>query len=208
MIATQLSPILEARALMLTSGVRTDSKMFNLPMETFETLVSLVFCERLAPKVALAMVEKEGMPKAKLPGLSAFYQWQRDFLPFYSACSRKAAVRTANEVAEEAKRSPGEWNQAIADKLSQATFELLSDPNRDPKAVKNFVTGVLNFGKLDVQREQLAQAERKLKLLETERAKVAKQLEAAQAPNATDADRKAVVAKVWEMLGAGKPPEA
>ena len=166
MITAQTSPILEARALMLTSGIRTDSRMFQLPLETFETLASLIFCERVAPKVALAMIEKDGIPKAKLPGLSAFYQWQRDFLPFYSACSRKAAVRVANEVAEEAKRSPGEWNQAIADKLSQATFELLSDPNRDPKAVKNFVTGVLNFGKLDVQREQLAQAERKLKLAE------------------------------------------
>ena len=160
------SPFIEARELMLAAGVRTDSKMFALSLETFGTLCSLIFAERLAPKVALAMVEKDGIPRIKLPGLSALYQWQRDFSPFYSACSRRAAVRVANEVAEEAKRSPGEWQAAIADKLSQATFELLSDPNRDPETVKNFVTGVLNFGKLDVDREKLAQAERKLKLVE------------------------------------------
>lgn len=175
-MSTQTSPILEARELMLASGVRTDSRMFTLPLTAFETLASLVFCERVAPKVALAMVEKEGIPKSKLPGISAFYQWQRDFLPFYSACSRRAAVKFANEVADEAKKTPGEWNQAIADKLSQATFELLTDPNRDPKAVKNFVTGVLNFQKLDVQREQLAQAERKLKLLEDSAARAKAEL--------------------------------
>ncbi len=175
-MSTQTSPILEARELMLASGVRTDSRMFTLPLTAFETLASLVFCERVAPKVALAMVEKDGIPKSKLPGISAFYQWQRDFLPFYSACSRRAAVKFANEVADEAKKTPGEWNQAIADKLSQATFELLTDPNRDPKAVKNFVTGVLNFQKLDVQREQLAQAERKLKLLEDSAARAKAEL--------------------------------
>ena len=151
---------------MQASGVRADSKMFLLPVETFETLASMIIFERVAPKVALAVVEKEGIPKSKLPSLASFYQWQRDFLPFYHACSRRAAVRTANAVADEARKTPGEWNTAIADKLGQATLEMLSDPNRDDKTVKNFVTGVLNFGKLDVQREQLAIAERKLKMLE------------------------------------------
>lgn len=201
------SPFTEARELMLAAGVRTDSKMFALSPETFEMLCGLIFAERIAPKVALVMVEKDGIPRTKLPGLSALYQWQRDFSPFYAACSRRAAVRVANEVADEAKRSPGEWQAAIADKLSQATFELLSDPNRDPETVKNFVTGVLNFGKLDVDREKLAQAERKLKLEEAKSQAARTELEKAKAPGATDADRAAVIAKVWEMLGAGKPPE-
>lgn len=172
----QTTPILEARELMLASGVRSDSLMFRLPVSTFETLASLIFCERVAPKAALALVEKEGIPRSKLPGLTAFYQWQRDFLPFYSACSRRAAVRVANEVAEEAKKTPGEWQAAIADKLSQATFELLSDPNRDPETVKNFVTGCLNFSKLDVDREKLAHAERKLRMLEDSAAQAKKAL--------------------------------
>ena len=207
-MSPQTSSLLEARAAMLAAGVRTDSRMFSLPLPVFEELAALVFRDRIAPKAALAMIEMEGTPRAALPSLSAFYSWQRDFTPYYGMLSRKQARQAANTVAEDARKSPAEWQAAIADQLGQATFDLMIDPNRDPEVVKNFVNGLLGFAKLDVDRGKLAQTDRRLKMEEAKTTKARTELEKANAPGATDEDRRAIVSRVWEMLGAGKPPEA
>lgn len=166
MTTPQLSPILEARALALVSGVRTDSRMYALPLPAFETLASLIFLERVAPQAALAVMEKEGMSREQLPGLSALYQWQRDFAPFYYLAARRFARGKANETEAEIRRNPSRWAEVIADQIGQQTFEMNLDPSADPEVKEKFTKLVIAFSKLESERDKGDRDERKLKLLE------------------------------------------
>ena len=169
MTTPQPSPILLARASMLASGVRTDSKMFALPIPAFEMLASLIFLQRVAPQAALTVMEQEGVAREKLPSVSALYQWQRDFSPFFAVFSLRAVREQANKVKEEMQRSPGEWAELVAQQIGQATFEMGLDPGCDPDVREKFTKLVIAFKAQKNEEARGGRDERKLKLLEDDR---------------------------------------
>ena len=176
MSTPQPSPILEARRLALVSGVRTDSRMYALPEAAFEMLASLIFSERAAPKAALALMELEGISRDQLPGLSALYQWQREFAPFYYLASRRSAREVADETIAELRRNPSEWSEAIADQIGQQTFEMNLNPGTDPEVKEKFVKLVIAFAKEKAERDKGDRDERKLRLLEESATQAKEQL--------------------------------
>jgi hypothetical protein len=109
---------------------------------------------------AQAMVEKDFGVKVSIAAFSRFYQ---------SNCSaallarRMRAVRTADEVADQARKNPAQFTEATIDQLSQKAFELATSPNADPKDVKALFSLVLKSRDQDL-------VERRIKLLETKAA--------------------------------------
>jgi hypothetical protein len=68
------------------------------------------------------------------------------------------AVSTADEVAAEAKATPGRWDEAAIDKLKQFVFELMLKPNADPKEVKAVYGLVLKARDQDIAKAKLEAA--------------------------------------------------
>jgi len=196
----QPSPILEARRLALVSGVRTDSRMYALPEAAFEMLASLIFSDRAAPKAALAMMEAEGISRDQLPGLSALYQWQRDFAPFYYLASRRSARAVANETIAELRRNPSEWAEAIADQIGQETFEMNLNPGTDPEVKEKFVKLVIAFAKEKAEREKGERDERKLKLLEDAASQAKEQLTKVMAKGGLTPETQAQIQQALSLL--------
>jgi hypothetical protein len=193
------STILETRDAMIAGGaLRTDSKVRNLSPEHFEQVIE--WCLQGVPMVRVVeLCKKElNLPPAKTPSQSALYAFWRSFGPFWLAARRRVAAEAARKAGEDARQSPVDWKQANADAIEQITYELLSDPNLDPKSVRAFVTATLKLRDQDL-------AGRKLTLMEQKLGEAKQLLEKSKsAGEFTEEDRAAVLAAVDEAMGLKK----
>jgi hypothetical protein len=69
---------------------------------------------------------------------------------------RARAVSTADEVADEAKKKPGQFDAATIEQLRQKAFELSLNPNVNPKDVKAIFGLVLKARDQDLAEQNLA----------------------------------------------------
>lgn len=140
-------------------GLNANAKMRHLSPEHFEQVVEWALQGMPMERVAELCKKELNLPPAKIPSLTALYGFWRSFGPFWLSARRRVAAAAAMEAGAEARRSPVNFKDAIADAIEQTTFELLSDPNLDAKTVRAFVTATLKLHDQDLER-------RKLKLLE------------------------------------------
>lgn len=157
------TPILEAREDMIASGaLRVDSKMRNLSPEHFEQVVGWLL-EPMPPRMVIELCTKElKLPPAKVPSATALYGFWQSFGPFWLRSRRKAAAEAARQAGKEAAESPVDWDRANADAIQQLTYEILSDPNFDPKTAKAFVTATLKIRDQDIAKRRVEMLEAKM----------------------------------------------
>ena len=96
------------------------------------------------------------LPPAKCPSKSALQRFWRDsgFRQLCYRAHRKWCAEEANKTADEARKSPAQWAEANAERIQQATFEMLQD-GADPKTIKTFVMASLKLNQMDIEREKL-----------------------------------------------------
>lgn len=157
--------ILEARALAFIEQPRSESaKAWHLPDEQFcdavkAQLVGVPF------KRILEMLAESGLPDGKLPQRSAWSEFWSQFRLYLRAARRRTAAEGANAVADEAQKSPAEFDAATIDLIRQLAFELADSDNADPKDVKNLVSLLLKRKDQELKERQVDLAAKRLELL-------------------------------------------
>jgi hypothetical protein len=130
---------------------RSDSKLLNLPEEQqaqlAEWLLSGVPYHR-----AMELCQKEFEVKTCFAALSRF--WNAVCQPALLA-RRAQAVRTADAVAEEAKKTPGAFDAATLDAIRQKAFELSISPQAAPREVKALFMLLLKARGQDLDAQEL-----------------------------------------------------
>jgi hypothetical protein len=112
---------------------RTDAVLLHLPLEQQKELSEWLLDGGLSYRAAAAAMLKEFNVKTSATAVHDFY---------HTVCApellrrRSVAVSTAEEVAAEAEASPGRWDEAALDKLKQRVFEMMLNPQADPKDTK------------------------------------------------------------------------
>jgi hypothetical protein len=152
----------------MTRKPRSDSKLDALDLDQQRQL-----CEwLLAPGVSYEDVKQAVFEKFNVSttgsSLSAFYQ---SYCSQYLLQRRRAAVSVAGEIVEEAKLSPGNFDQAAIEAIGQKAFELASNPMCNPKEVKAIFGLMLKARDQDLKRQDIDIKIRRLELLESAAAK-------------------------------------
>lgn len=143
---------------------RADAKLLNLPEEQQEQLVAWLFSAGMTYQQARALVRREFGVTCSLAALSAF--WSQVCAPrLVSRRSQSAAA--AEQIAAEARKNGGVFTDATLAMLRQKAFDLLADSHANPEDVRGLLSLALKARDQDQKGEQIAQAERRLKLLET-----------------------------------------
>lgn len=111
---------------------RADAKLLNLPEEQQAQLADWLL-SGVPYHAARGMVSKEFGVSCSLSALSGF--WQEVCVPVLLK-RRSQAVRAAEEIAQEASRTPGRFDAATVDAIKQKAFELAISPLSQAKDVK------------------------------------------------------------------------
>ncbi len=142
---------------------RSDSKLLNLPEEQQAQLADWLLggLPYHAARQRLSAAPPDGFGvSVSLSALSEF--WQAVCAPALIA-RRKRAVSTAHEIAEEAARSPGRFDQATVDAIKQRAFELAIAPHSDPEDVRALFSLILKAREQDISQANLELAQEKFR---------------------------------------------
>lgn len=112
---------------------------------------------------ARALVQKEFGVKCALSAYSSFW---RDVCQPLLLKRRSQAVRTADDIASEAAKHPGQFDEATIDALKQKAFELSISPGAHPKDVKALFTLVIKARDQELKERDIEIKIRRLELLE------------------------------------------
>jgi hypothetical protein len=147
------------------SKPRSDAKLLNLPEEQQARLADWLL-SGMSYHDAREMVIKEFGVTVSLDAYRGF--WQAVCGPALIA-KRRRAVNTANEVAQEAEKNPGRFDQATIDALKQKAFELSISPGANPKDVKSLFSLVLKAKDQEHDEAQLKLDREKVEILTCEK---------------------------------------
>lgn len=132
---------------------RSDAVLLNLPEEQQCKLADWLLNGMPYHEAKLLAEEEFGVA---LKSLSAFQDfWQQVCQPLLLAKRRKLAG-AADERAEEAKRSPGQFDLATLDAIAQKAYELAESANADPKDVKSLMMLLLKARDQNFEEKKLA----------------------------------------------------
>jgi len=133
---------------------RSDSKLLNLAEEQQARLADWLLSGVPYYKVR-DLIEKEFHVITSVRALSEF--WNR-YCGAELIRRRSQAVTTADQIAEEAVRTPGRFDAATIDALKQKAFELAISPGANPKEIKNLFMLVLKARDQELDERQLTLA--------------------------------------------------
>lgn len=163
--------ILEARQLAILDQPRGESaKAWHLPDEHFCNAVQAELAGVPYRRIQELLVA-DGLPEGKVPSRSRWSEFWSCFKPFLRIARRRAAASGANEVAEEAQKSPAEFDRATLDMIRQLAFELADVDAPDVGGVKTLVGLLLKHGDQEIKREQVEVSKRKLAILEQQQSR-------------------------------------
>jgi hypothetical protein len=140
------------------SKPRSDAKLLNLPEEQQARLAEWLL-SGMSYHDARERVIKDFEVTVSLAAFGGFWS---------AVCSdallakRRRAVNIANEVAQEAGKHPGRFDQATIDALKQKAFELSISPLANPKDVKSLFSLVLKARDQDLNERKIVLLEKKL----------------------------------------------
>jgi hypothetical protein len=139
---------------------RSDSVLLNLPKEQQAQLAQWLLSGK-AEHVARELCIKEFGVVVALSAFSEF--WKKVCSPELIR-RRWQAVRTAEEIAQEAKKHPGRWDEATIEAIKQKAFELCIAPGVDPEEVKAIFSLVFKVREQDLDQAELELKRKKLEL--------------------------------------------
>ena len=132
---------------------RSDAKLLTLPEEQQARLVEWLL-GGMPYHEAQVLVEKEFGVQVR--SLAPFAQFWSEVCQPHLLERRRRAVSTSDERAEEAKKSPGQFDAATLDAIKQKAYELAESPAANPKDVKAILMLVLKARDQDFQERQLS----------------------------------------------------
>lgn len=165
---------------------RPESKLLNLPEEQQAQLAEWLL-SGMPYHEAKVLVQKEFGVSVSLSKFSAF--WAAVCSPALLA-KRARAVNLANDVADQARKHPGKFDEATIDALKQKAFELASSPNGKPKDVKALFALVLKAKDQEAGEKRLKLDERKVAILEKKAAAYDKAKEVFEAELSPDEQKR------------------
>lgn len=130
---------------------RSDSKLLNLPEDRQAQLAEWLL-SGIPYHKAKELVEKEFNIATSLAALSAF--WDDVCTPALLA-RRQQAVTTADEIAGEARKNPGTFDEATIDAIRQKAFALSVSPQAAAKDVKSIFMLLLKSRDQELHADQL-----------------------------------------------------
>lgn len=133
---------------------RSDAKLLNMP-EAQQSQLAEWLLTGMPYHHALKLIKKEFKVASSLAALSDFYD---AYCTAELINRRRRAVSTADEIAEEARKHPGQFDDATIDALKQQAFELAISPGANPKSVKQLFSLVLKARDQDLDEQQIALA--------------------------------------------------
>jgi len=176
---------------------RADAKLLNLPEEQQEQLVAWLFSAGMTYEKVRPLVRKEFGVSCSRASLSAF--WSQVCAP--RLISRRSQSRIgAEKIAAEAEKEGCIFTKATLAVLRQKAFDLLADSNADPEEVRGLLSLALKARDQDQKGEQIAQAERRLKLLEAQAEKVREAISAAKQPGGLTPEALAKIEEAAKIL--------
>jgi len=147
---------------------RSDSKLLNLPEEKQAQLVEWLMSGVPYHK-AKKLVEKEFGLTTSLASLSAFWD---EVCTSALITRRQQAVTTADEIAAEVKKQPGQFDSATIDAIKQKAFELSISPQSAPGDVKSLFMLLLKARDQELKNKDIEIKFRRLELAEQQLDKV------------------------------------
>ena len=141
---------------------RSDSKLMNLD-ELQQAKLADWLMAGIPYHEVVKLVADEFQVKTSLRALSVFWE---EVCAHVLLARRQRAVTTANEIAQDAKKTPGSFDEAVIDQLSQKSFELCIQPGVDPRDVKALFSLVLKARDQSLDERRVALMERKMKQAE------------------------------------------
>ncbi len=153
---------------------RSDAKLLHLPEEQQAQIVEWLLSGVPYHK-ARELIAKEFGTSTSLAALSAF--WDEVCTPALLA-RRQQAVTTADEIAQEARAKPGNFDAATIDAIRQKAFELSVSPMSSARDVKSLFMLLLKSRDQDLKDRDIEIKLRRLELVERNAAKAKEQLEA------------------------------
>lgn len=167
--------ILEARALAFLDRPRgPEAKAWHLPDEEFCDAVKAEL-EGIAFRKIRAQLAAT-LPEGKVPERSAWSEFTRSFRPFLRIARRRAAASGADEVEDEAAKSPAGFDAATLKLIKQLAFELADSTMPNVDAIKSLVMLLGKHEDRLLKERQVAVSERKMALLESQSAEAKKAL--------------------------------
>ncbi len=130
---------------------RSDSKLLNLPEEQQAQLAEWLL-SGMPYHRARECVEKEFHVSTSLASLSAFWD---EVCTSALITRRQQAVTTADEIAAEVIKKPGQFDSATIDAIKQKAFELSISPHAAPGDVKDIFMLLLKARDQNIKADQL-----------------------------------------------------
>ncbi len=141
---------------------RSDSKLLNLPEEQYSQLVDWLLSGMPYHKVK-ALLEKEFRVQTSMAALSGFWDVA---VSSELIARRQHAVTTADEIAEEAKKKPGQFDVATLDAIRQKALAISLDPRASGGEVKALFMLLLRARDQELKNKDIEIKLRRLELLE------------------------------------------
>ena len=147
---------------------RSDSKLLNLPEEQQAQLAEWLLSGMPYHK-AKELIQAEYQVTTSLASLSAFWD---EVCTSALITRRQQAVTTADEIAAEVKKKPGQFDSATIDAIKQKAFELSISPRSAPKDVKSLFMLLLKAKDQELKNKDIDIKIRRLELVEQQLDKV------------------------------------
>lgn len=136
---------------------RSDAKLDHLPEEQKAQVIDWLLAGLPYHKVR-ELIREQFAVATSIGALSGFYQ--REAVPVLLARRRRAAG-VADEIAAEARKAPGAFDEATIDALRQKVFELALAPGADAREIKALFSLVLKARDQDLEARRVALLEKK-----------------------------------------------
>lgn len=172
---------------------RSDAKLLNLPEEKKAKLCDWMLSGMPYHKVRELCAAELGVATS-LGALSCFYS---EFCAAALLAQRARAVGVAEEIAQDATKTPGRFDAATIDALKQRAFEMAIQPMADPRDVRSIFSLVLKARDQDLAKAKLEQQVREY---EEKAAKAKEQLEKVALAGGLSAETLASVEEAISLL--------
>lgn len=139
---------------------RSDSKLLNLPEEQRDQLLDMLLSGQPYHAVQKVLQGDPFKVSVSLSSLCSFYGSEA---PKRLTERRLGALRVAHEIAEEARKHPGQFDTATIEALTQKAFELAISPTSPAKDVKSLFMLVLKSRDQSLKERQIVLLEEKAK---------------------------------------------
>jgi hypothetical protein len=147
---------------------RSDSKLLNLPEEQQAQLAEWLL-SGISYHKAKELVLAEFKVSTSLSSLFAFWN---EVCTSALLTRRQQAVTTADEIAAEVKKTPGQFDSATIDAIKQKAFELSISPQSAPGDVKSLFMLLLKARDQELKNKDIEIKLRRLELAEQQLDKV------------------------------------